>query len=57
MPTGGTLSSPLLVLVGIGRETDPVSVRRAAGVAARAVTNAASVALALPADTPGWSAP
>ena len=52
VPTSGTLSSPLLVLVGIGRETDPVSVRRAAGVAARAVTNAASVALALPADTP-----
>ncbi|WP_432479257.1 leucyl aminopeptidase [Nocardioides sp. GXQ0305] len=53
VPTSGTLSSPLLVLVGIGRETDQVSVRRAAGAAARAVTNAASVALALPADTPG----
>ena len=52
VPTSGTLSSPLLVLVGIGRETDPVSVRRAAGAAARSVTNAASVALALPADSP-----
>jgi len=53
VPTGGTLATSLLVLVGIGRETDQVSVRRAAGAAARAVTNAASVAVALPADTPG----
>ncbi len=52
IPTGGALSSPVLVLVGLGRETDQVAVRRAAGVAARAVTNAASVALALPADSP-----
>ena len=52
VPTGGTLSSPLLVLVGLGREGDPVAVRRAAGVAARGVTNAVSVALALPADSP-----
>ncbi len=52
IPTGGTLSSPVLVLVGLGSDTDQVSVRRAAGAAARAVTNAASVALALPAGTP-----
>ncbi len=52
IPTGGVLSSPLLVLVGLGSDTDQVSVRRAAGAAARAVTNASSVALALPAETP-----
>lgn len=52
VPTGGTLSSPLLVLVGLGKEPTPNAVRRAAGVASRAVTNAASVAVALPADTP-----
>ncbi len=53
LPTNGTLSSPLLVLVGLGpeAEVDQVAVRRAAGVAARSVPNAASVALALPADT------
>ena len=50
----GTLSSPLLVLVGLGKDgrTTVVAVRRAAGAAARAVTNAASVAIALPADSP-----
>ena len=52
LPTSGTLSSPLLVLVGLGKEPGTTAVRRAAGVAARGVTNAASVALALPADTP-----
>ncbi|TNM39425.1 leucyl aminopeptidase [Nocardioides albidus] len=52
VPTGGTIASPLLVLVGLGAEPDADAVRRAAGNAARAVTNAASVALALPADTP-----
>jgi leucyl aminopeptidase len=52
VPTGGTISSPLLVLVGVGRTADAAAVRRAAGVGARAVTNAASVAVALPADTP-----
>lgn len=57
VPTGGTLPSALLVLVGLGKTTDAPAVRRAAGVAARAVTNAASVALALPADSPSWSAP
>ena len=62
VPTAGTLSSPLLVLVGLGKEPTPGAVRRAAGVAARAVTNSASVAVALPADsaelvraaTEGW---
>ncbi|GAA4824208.1 leucyl aminopeptidase [Nocardioides caeni] len=51
VPTNGTITSPLLVLVGLGGEPDTSSVRRAAGNAARAVTNAASVALALPADS------
>ncbi len=52
VPTSGTLSSPLLVLVGLGAEATPTAVRRAAGVAGRAVTNAASAAVALPADSP-----
>ncbi len=52
VPTAGALTTPLLVLVGLGKKVDPDSVRRAAGAAARAATNAASVAVALPADTP-----
>ncbi|GEP37174.1 putative cytosol aminopeptidase [Nocardioides psychrotolerans] len=52
VPTSGTITSPLLVLVGLGDEATPTSVRRAAGGAVRAVTNAASVAIALPADSP-----
>ncbi|MEJ7834208.1 MAG: leucyl aminopeptidase [Nocardioides sp.] len=52
IPTSGVVSSPLLVLVGLGSRADATSVRRAAGVAARAATNAASVAIALPADSP-----
>ncbi|HET6627535.1 MAG TPA: leucyl aminopeptidase, partial [Nocardioidaceae bacterium] len=51
LPTGGTIKSPLLVLVGLG-ERDKLTtegVRRAAGVAARSISNAANVALALPA--------
>jgi leucyl aminopeptidase len=51
LPTSGVLTSGLLVLVGLGKEPDAVHVRRAAGAAARAVTNAASVAVALPADS------
>ncbi len=51
VPTGGALATPLLVLVGLGTTSDAGAVRRAAGVAARAVTNAASVAIALPAGT------
>jgi leucyl aminopeptidase len=51
VPTAGTLKSPLLVLVGLGEaeKLSPEAVRRAAGVAARTVSNAATVALALPA--------
>ncbi len=62
LPGGRTLPAGLVVLVGLGRDPGPDVVRRAAGVAARSVTNAASVALALPADsadlvravTEGW---
>lgn len=52
VPTAGAISASLLVFVGLGKQPDAVAVRRAAGVAARSVTNAASVALALPADSP-----
>ena len=52
LPTHGTIGSPLVLLVGLGSdEQDATAVRRAAGVAARGVPNAASVALALPCDT------
>jgi leucyl aminopeptidase len=57
VPTAGKIASPLLVLVGMGSRPAAgdaaaarLEVRRAAGVAARSVSNAASVALALPAD-------
>ena len=52
VPTAGTISSPLLILIGLGSDPDAKACRRAAGVAARAATNVASVAVALPADTP-----
>jgi leucyl aminopeptidase len=52
IPTSGTIASPLLVVVGLGEDPGHVAVRRAAGVAARAISNASSVALALPADSP-----
>jgi leucyl aminopeptidase len=52
VPTGGALKAPLMVLVGLGAEVTPTSVRRGAGAAARAVSNAASVSLALPAEDP-----
>jgi leucyl aminopeptidase len=54
IPTGGALRSPLLILVGMGDQdaVTPETVRRAAGSGARAVANAASVALALPAQDP-----
>lgn len=52
IPTAGLIASPLLVLVGLGKSSEPTAVRRACGVAARAVPNAASVALALPAHSP-----
>jgi leucyl aminopeptidase len=56
VPTGKQLNAPVLVLVGLGRldkdaAPTPSVVRRAAGAAARAVGNAASVGIALPADT------
>jgi leucyl aminopeptidase len=49
VPTSGTVKAPLMVLVGLGAEVTTTAVRRAAGAAARAVHNAASVGLALPA--------
>lgn len=54
IPTGGAINSPVLLLVGLGdaKKLDAPAVRRAAGVAARAVSNAASVAISLPADSP-----
>jgi leucyl aminopeptidase len=58
LPTAGRLSSPLLVLVGMGeqppeRAAEVLAVRRAAGVAARSTANASSVAVALPAGDAG----
>jgi leucyl aminopeptidase len=52
IPTSGTIKAPLLIVVGLGEEADlgTDGVRRAAGVASRTVSNAASVTLALPAD-------
>jgi len=52
LPAGDALSAQLLVLVGIGEAATTDAVRRAAGVAARAVPNETSMALALPASTP-----
>jgi leucyl aminopeptidase len=57
VPGGDATNSGLLVFVGLGKAerggaVGPQAVRRAAGAAARAATNAASVALALPAGTP-----
>jgi leucyl aminopeptidase len=52
VPTSGAIGSPLLVLVGLGADPGADEVRRGAGAAARAATNAASVALALPATSP-----
>lgn len=51
VPTGGTIRAGQLLVVGLGPVDGlaPDHVRRAAGVAARNVGNAASVALALPA--------
>jgi leucyl aminopeptidase len=52
-PSPDGVNASLLVFVGLGEDaTDAVAVRRAAGVAARSVSNAASVALALPAESP-----
>ncbi|MCD4535569.1 leucyl aminopeptidase [Nocardioides sp. cx-169] len=52
LPTSGAIAAPVLLLAGLGDDVTPESVRRAAGGAARAAGNAASVALALPADSP-----
>jgi leucyl aminopeptidase len=52
VPTAGVIGSPMLVIVGLGDDPGHVAVRRAAGAASRAISNASSVALALPADTP-----
>jgi leucyl aminopeptidase len=51
VPTNGTLNASQLLAVGLGPRDDLTTekVRRAAGVAARNLGNAASVALALPA--------
>lgn len=54
LPTAGVLRASHLVLVGVGAIDDlsPLVLQRAAGVAARALAAASSVALALPAHTP-----
>jgi leucyl aminopeptidase len=51
VPTGGAIKSGQLLVIGLGKRDDLTTerVRRAAGVAARNIGNAASVALALPA--------
>ncbi|CUR55700.1 putative leucine aminopeptidase [metagenome] len=62
VPTSGVVKTPMLLLVGLGSDPDSAALRRAAGAASRAVTNAASVALSLGADdaagvravTEGW---
>ncbi|WP_372728459.1 leucyl aminopeptidase [Nocardioides sp.] len=51
VPTSGVVGTSLLLLVGLGKVADANAVRRAAGVAARSISNAASVTVALPADT------
>ena len=57
-PTAGTITSPLLVLVGLGDEADrpPRPYAARAGAAARAVTNAASVARRAAGRHPGAGA-
>ncbi|GAB3260821.1 leucyl aminopeptidase [Nocardioides dilutus] len=57
VPGGAATKAGLVVFVGLGKPArggavPSQAVRRAAGAAARAVTNAASVALALPAESP-----
>ncbi len=62
IPTAGVVKTPMVVFVGLGENPDNTALRRAAGAASRAVTNAASVALALGAEdgagvravTEGW---
>jgi leucyl aminopeptidase len=52
IPTNGLIKASQLVIVGLGTQADldPEVIRRAVGVAARNVGNAASVALAMPAE-------
>lgn len=52
VPTNGTIKAPTLVVIGLGKreQLDLTAVRRAAGVAARSLGNAATAAIALPAD-------
>jgi len=57
VPGGDATKAGLVVFVGLGKPArgggiPPAAVRRGAGAAARAVSNAASVALALPTGTP-----
>ena len=52
VPVSDEVAASLIVFVGLGPSVTPDAVRAAAGVAARAIPNATSVALALPADTP-----
>ncbi len=51
VPSGGVVNASLVTVVGLGPEVTPEAVRRAAGVAGRALTNSSSVAIALPADS------
>ncbi|HEY8719948.1 M17 family peptidase N-terminal domain-containing protein, partial [Pengzhenrongella sp.] len=53
VPTAGEITAPVLVLTGLGKQSDsydPETLRRAAGAATRELAGSASVALALPAD-------
>lgn len=52
VPVTDEVAASLIVFVGLGPSVTTDAVRSAAGAAARAVPNATSVALALPADTP-----
>ena len=58
LPSDGAVRSPLLVVVGLGRapgkdgELEVEALRRAAGLGVRSLHNAASVAVALPAEDP-----
>lgn len=52
IPSAGLVKAPLVVFVGLGDDITPDVVRRATGSAVRAVPNAATLALALPADSP-----
>ncbi|WNB84477.1 leucyl aminopeptidase [Cellulomonas sp. ATA003] len=55
LPTAGQVTAPVLVLTGLGDQTDrvaPEALRRAAGAATRELAGTGTVALALPADRP-----